>query len=80
MNAYFEPGKASEFRRQPDWPVDIGIASGGILFYALTSIGLICILNLEHWMAGAARALVGWLAGWLLYRLLIKKNNGILKG
>jgi hypothetical protein len=80
MNAYIEPGKAYEFRLQPDWPVDIGIASGGILFYVLASIGLICILNVEHWMAGVFGALVGWFVGWLWYRLFIKKNNAVLKG
>jgi hypothetical protein len=75
MNAYFEAGKASEFRQQPDWPVDIGIASGGILFYVFASIGLVCILNVEHWMAGAAGALVGWMAGWGWYRLFKYKRK-----
>lgn len=64
-----------EFKLRPDWPVDIGMASGGLLGYVLAWIGLICILNLQHWMAGTIGALAGGLAGWAWYRFRPGKWN-----
>lgn len=60
------------FTRNPDWPVDIGIAAGTILGYIFAWIGLICYLYLEHWMAGILGALVGGFVGWLWFLLKVR--------
>lgn len=73
MNAPFEIPQNYEFKRNPDWPVDIGIAGGCILGNIFAWIGLVCLLYLEHWEAGMLGALLGGLVGWVWFRLVVKK-------
>ena len=79
MNMTFEGPHRSEFKRQIDWPVDIGVAAGCILGYAFAWIGLVSYFHPNHWVAGVSGALVGWLVGWLWFWLVVK-NKVILKG
>jgi len=74
MNTPIEFTQRYEFKRNSDWPVDIGIAAGSIIAYVVAWIGLVCVLYLEHWMAGMVGALAGGFAGWIWYRL-VKKNG-----
>jgi len=74
METFIDFPQVYEFKLRPDWPVDIGIATGTILGYVFACIGLVCILYLEHWMAGMVGALAGGFAGWIWYRLVKKKG------
>jgi hypothetical protein len=75
MNTAYEMDRPHEFKRYPDWPVDIGMAAGGILGYVLAWIGIICFLYVQHWMAGVIGALAGGLAGWIWYRFRLLKRK-----
>ncbi len=74
MNTTFEYSQPYEFKRHPDWPVDIGISAGCILGYVFTWTGLVCYLYLEHWMAGILGALAGLLTGWTWFKLKTKHD------
>jgi hypothetical protein len=69
MNMYLEVSQPYEFKRHPDWPVDIGLAAGCTLGYVFAWIGLVCYLYLEHWMAGMLGALVGGFVGWIWFKM-----------
>jgi hypothetical protein len=67
-----------EFKRNIDWPVDIGISAGCILGYVVAWIGLVCVLYLDHWMVGMLGAVVGGFVGWIWFktkRKYGKENN-----
>lgn len=72
MNTPFEYPQSYEFKRNPDWPVDIGIASGCTLGYVFAWIGLVGYFHPNHWVAGVIGALSGCLVGWIWFRLVIK--------
>jgi hypothetical protein len=75
MNTTFEFSRPYKFKRHDDWPVDIGIAAGSVLGFVLTWTGLVCILYLEHWMAGILGAFAGLLTGWIWFCLVIKNGS-----
>ena len=79
MNTAFEVTQPYEFRRNSDWPIDIGISTGCILGYIFAWIGLVTYFHPNHWVAGVSGALAGWFVGWVWYRL-VDKNKAILKG
>jgi outer membrane lipoprotein SlyB len=69
MNTPFEFTRRYEFKRNIDWPVDIGIAAGSILGYVVAWVGLVCVLYLGHWMAGMLGAVAGGLTGWIWFKM-----------
>jgi hypothetical protein len=69
MEAVFTTTSKYKFIRREDLPVDIGIAAGTILGFVYAWIGLICYLNVEHWMAGVMGSIAGGLAGWVWYNI-----------
>jgi high-affinity Fe2+/Pb2+ permease len=74
MNTAFDFPQQNKFKRNEDWPVDIGLAAGCTLGYIITWIGLICYLYLEHWMTAMLGALIGGLIGWIWYRLVVNRK------
>jgi threonine/homoserine/homoserine lactone efflux protein len=78
MNMIFEIPQPYEFKRHTDWLVDIGISAGCILVYVVAWIGLVCVLYLDHWIAGMLGALAGGLVGWIWFKMKRKygqENN-----
>jgi hypothetical protein len=74
MNTTFEFPQPYEFKRNPDWPVDIGIAAGCILGYVFAWIGLVNYFHPSHWAAGVIGALAGCFVGWVWFRLMVKDD------
>ncbi|MFA5872963.1 MAG: hypothetical protein WC832_03275 [Anaerolineales bacterium] len=75
MNTTFEIPHPYEFKRHPDWPVDIGISAGCILGYVFAWIGLVSYFHPNHWVAGVIGALAGCFVGWLWFRLVMKNGS-----
>ncbi len=75
MNTTFEIPHPYEFKRHPDWSVDIGISAGCILGYVFAWIGLVSYFHPNHWVAGVIGALAGCFVGWLWFRLVMKNGS-----
>ncbi len=74
MDIPFDITYRTKFQRRVDWPVDVGIAAGCILGYLIAWVGLIICLGPNHWLGGILGALIGGLAGWIWFKVKIRKN------
>ena len=72
MNMPVDVPQPCDFKRNPDWPVDVGIAAGCILGYVFAWLGLVSYFHPNHWVAGVIGSLVGYLVGWLWFRFVRK--------